>query len=87
MTDKELQQADGVIDFLSRCGNDDIEEGVSQILGLGSSKDISKFREGIQTAINKASLTQDELTSQRGPPSLAAELLRRKTWTKFLDTK
>ena len=53
LTDDELRPADNVIAFLERCGDGDIESGVGHILGLGTSTDIRKFREGIYRAINQ----------------------------------
>lgn len=41
-----------IIEFLERCGNEDIESGVGQVYGLSSKEVIDAFEAGLAQAIH-----------------------------------
>ncbi len=42
---------DPVIDFLSSCGDADIQAGIGSLMGIGSDDKIKAFRDGLTKAI------------------------------------
>jgi hypothetical protein len=43
-----------VIEYLSHCGEPDIEAGIGALLGLSPEKELAAFRDGLHAAISSA---------------------------------
>lgn len=55
MDEETKKKVDAIVEFLSSCGNADIEAGVGQIYGFGSSEGIQLFEQGLATALRPQS--------------------------------